>query len=81
MVVTLTEETKWILVTCIIISNAIFFALWVFFFLKDVRFAFAKIAEKKPKLFLVFCLCCRKKHFNLGVMRVKREEQDIEVIN
>ena len=80
-VVRLTEETKWFLVTCILVSNFIFFIMWIFFFLKDVRFTMAKMADKRPKLFLAFCLCCKRKNFKTEILRVKREEQDIEVIN
>ena len=39
---TLSEETKWILVIVIILSNVIFLVFWVYFFCKDVRLSMAK---------------------------------------
>ena len=55
--------------------------MWIYFFIKDVRFIMAKMADKRPKLFIAFCLCCKRKDFKEKVLSVKRHEKDIEVIN
>ena len=53
----LSEETKWILVAVIISSNSLFLVKWLLSICHDLR---VMMALKMTKLFGILCLCCRK---------------------
>ncbi len=75
---TLTETTKWILVSCILVANVSFFSLWLYFFCKDLR---NMMALKMPKLFVFFCICCRKKNLPKEQKAVRKSERDTAMVN
>ncbi len=74
----LTEETKWVLVVTIVVSNIVFLWLWVYYFFKDVRLLMAK---KMVKMFRLCCLCCRFKQLEQSRLTILKSEQDAEIVN
>ena len=55
--VSISYEVKIGLSIMIILINILYFVVWVFFFAKDMRLM---LAIKLPKIFITFCLCCRR---------------------
>ena len=71
--VSLSPEAKWALVITILASNGVFVLKWVAFFFHDLR---VMMANKSLKLFLVFCLCCRKKSLERQRLKLEKESQN-----
>ena len=65
----LSEETKWILVAVIISSNSLFLVKWLLSICHDLR---VMMALKMTKLFGILCLCCRKHELEREQLRVQK---------
>ena len=76
--VNLSEETKWVLVIAILLSNLTFLFFWVWYFFKDLR---RFLANKALRVFRLCCVCCRFSRLEESWLRVLKSEQDAEIAN